>query len=211
MKSREEKIAYLREYRKRNKVAIAAKRKKKREENPALIRAQQHKSWEKNKEKRSAESAEWYQKNKKEVSKRRKAKYKADKKNGTPYSLAYYYKVKHTEAYKVKDFIRHSIGNILRKAKYETGALNSLFKDTSHDKIRFVLGCNLSEFIDHIESQLARGMSWKNHGEWELDHVFPVSKCIELYGPEKSLTLVNHYTNLQPLWFDDNRRKGAKI
>jgi len=68
-----------------------------------------------------------------------------------------------------------------------------------------LLGCSFKEAVKHIESLFIEGMSWDNMGEWHIDHIRPCSsfKTDELH-------LMNHYTNLQPLWASDNIRKGNK-
>ena len=42
-------------------------------------------------------------------------------------------------------------------------------------QIAKVLGCTPTQFISHMESQFAEGMTWKNHGEWQVDHIIPNS------------------------------------
>lgn len=64
------------------------------------------------------------------------------------------------------------------------------------------------EFRAWLEARFLPGMSWDNRGEWELDHKRPVAS-FDLTDPAQ-LAAAMHYTNLQPLWRSDNRRKGAK-
>lgn len=45
-------------------------------------------------------------------------------------------------------------------------------------------------------------------GEWEIDHKRPLAS-FDLTD-EAQLREAAHYTNLQPLWRLDNRKKGAK-
>jgi hypothetical protein len=49
-------------------------------------------------------------------------------------------------------------------------------------------------------------MSWENQGEWHLDHIMPIS----LAKTEEEVIKLNHYTNFQPLWAEDNVRKSNK-
>lgn len=70
-----------------------------------------------------------------------------------------------------------------------------------------VLGCSYQEAIDHISNQLKEGMSWDNKSEWHIDHVIPLA----LATTEEELIKLCHYTNLQPLWAEDNLKKGCKI
>jgi hypothetical protein len=68
------------------------------------------------------------------------------------------------------------------------------------------LGCSILEFKDYLESKFTTGMTWENMGEWQIDHIQPLSK----YNLEdaEQFKKACHYTNLQPLWKDDNLRKS---
>ena len=70
-----------------------------------------------------------------------------------------------------------------------------------------ILGCTFEEFKVHLEKQFTKGMNWENQGKWHLDHIYPVS----LAKDEEELIRLNHYTNFQPLWAEDNLKKGNKI
>lgn len=69
-----------------------------------------------------------------------------------------------------------------------------------------ILGCNSKEFVDYISSKFTEGMSIHNHGEWHLDHIIPISSA----KTEEEVIKLNHYTNFQPLWAEDNFKKGNK-
>lgn len=75
------------------------------------------------------------------------------------------------------------------------------------------LGCTLTELKLHLEKQFKEGMTWNNHGnrrgQWSIDHIIPLSK-VNLSNREQFLK-VCHYTNLQPLWMEDNVRKWNHI
>jgi hypothetical protein len=78
---------------------------------------------------------------------------------------------------------------------------------TKKSKIYNLLGCTFDEFKLHLEKQFKDGMSWNNQGEWHLDHIYPVS----LAKTEEEIIKLNHFTNFQPLWAEDNIKKGNKI
>jgi hypothetical protein len=61
----------------------------------------------------------------------------------------------------------------------------------------------------HIASQFRDGMTWENHGQWEIDHIKPVASfnLVEVDEQRKAF----HFTNLQPLWKSENRRKADKV
>lgn len=50
-------------------------------------------------------------------------------------------------------------------------------------------------------------MTLENHGEWHFDHIIPLASA----KTEEELIKLNHYTNFQPLWAEDNLKKGFKI
>lgn len=76
------------------------------------------------------------------------------------------------------------------------------------DKSVNLFGCTPRILREHIENQFTEGMSWENYGKWHLDHILP---CVsfDLYK-ESEQKKCFHYTNLQPLWAEDNLKKGAK-
>jgi hypothetical protein len=67
-----------------------------------------------------------------------------------------------------------------------------------------MLGCDWGHLKQHIESQFLRGMTWDNKHLWHIDHIVPLSSA----KTEDELIKLCHWTNLQPLWAEDNLRKG---
>ncbi len=72
-----------------------------------------------------------------------------------------------------------------------------------------MLGCSYEKAFKHIENQFTEGMSWDNHTKygWHIDHIIPLASA----KTEEELKSLCHYTNLQPLWAEENLSKGAKI
>lgn len=51
-------------------------------------------------------------------------------------------------------------------------------------------------------------MSWYNYGDWEIDHIIPVSSFnLETTPP----SVVNSLDNLQPLWKIENIKKSNNV
>ena len=71
---------------------------------------------------------------------------------------------------------------------------------------RGLIGCDIEHLKFHIESQFTNGMTWENQGEWHLDHIQPCAS-FDLTDPEQQKVCF-HYTNLQPLWAEDNLKKS---
>jgi len=67
-----------------------------------------------------------------------------------------------------------------------------------------IIGCSKKELKQYIESKFQSGMNWNNRNLWHLDHIIPVSKAQTI----QELEILFHYTNLQPLWAEDNIKKS---
>ena len=74
-----------------------------------------------------------------------------------------------------------------------------------------LLGCTVEQARQHLENQFTDGMSWDNYGlhGWHVDHIIPCAR-FDLSDPEQQKECF-HYTNLQPLWAEDNLKKSDKI
>jgi hypothetical protein len=70
-----------------------------------------------------------------------------------------------------------------------------------------LLGCSINELKQHLESQFIIDMNWDNYGEWHVDHIKPC-KLFDL-TKEAEQRKCFHYSNLQPLWAEDNIKKGC--
>ena len=71
-----------------------------------------------------------------------------------------------------------------------------------------MVGCSPEFLKDHIENQFTEGMSWELMGKYiHIDHRIPLSSA----KSEEEVYKLCHYTNLQPLWAEDNLSKGSKI
>lgn len=71
-----------------------------------------------------------------------------------------------------------------------------------------LVGCSLEELKIHLEKLWAEGMSWDNYNYrgWHVDHVKPLAQ-FSLSDPEQQKAAF-HFSNLQPLWREDNQSKG---
>jgi len=72
-----------------------------------------------------------------------------------------------------------------------------------------ILGCDFKTFKSYIESLWKEGMNWDNYGTfgWHIDHKTPIS----ISTTESEVYTLNHYTNLQPLWWKENLEKSNRI
>ena len=98
---------------------------------------------------------------------------------------------------------KHNLRSLIKNSYKRS--INGIYKKTR--KTETILGCTIPVFIDYIKSKFKKGMTLNNHGEWHLDHIIPLS----LATTEEEIIKLNHYTNFQPLWADENIKKSNKI
>ena len=72
-----------------------------------------------------------------------------------------------------------------------------------------LVGCSFSYLCKHLEGQFREGMSWDKPNSFHIDHIKPMSS-FDLTDPQQQKAAC-HWTNLQPLYPEENLRKGAKI
>ena len=144
------------------------------------IQKEYHKAYlEANKDKRKEYHKAYHEANKDKIS-YRKNEYSKKRKATDP-------------IFKLKCNIRSLISKSMRKMKY---------KKTS--RTAEILGCTFEVFKEHIQEQFPKDMNWDNSGLWHYDHIKPVSSATS----EEELIRLNHYTNFQPLWGEDNIEKS---
>lgn len=118
-----------------------------------------------------------------------------------------YHKRTNWKRNKYKNDSEFKIKHILRNRFLET-----VKKGYKSESILKILGCSVEEFKKYIEGKFLPGMTWDNHGfgagKWHFDHIKPCASY-DLTKTEDQLECF-HYTNFQPLWHEDNLRKGCK-
>ena len=100
--------------------------------------------------------------------------------------------------YRIKESLSCRIRNAIHRSKSKK-AQNTLF----------LIGCDISELKSYLESKFKEGMTWKNYGEWHIDHIIPC-RSFDLSNEEEQIKCF-HYTNLQPLWRNENTTKSDKL
>lgn len=76
------------------------------------------------------------------------------------------------------------------------------------DRTAAMLGCSIDDFRKYFIGLFSAGMTWDDfmRGEIHIDHKRPCAS-FDLSDPIQQRECF-HYTNLQPLWAEDNLRKG---
>ena len=167
---------------------------------------------EKNPEKRKETLIKYYIKNKESELLRFK-KYRKD----NPYK-----RKETTKKYYEKNKIKINQKTVYwNKIRYKT---NSLYRLIHNLRIRTkeylkhhgyksktfeIVGCTPEFLKEYLENKFTEGMSWDNYGYygWHIDHIIPLSSA----KTEEEIYKLCHYTNLQPLWANDNLTKGNKL
>lgn len=85
-------------------------------------------------------------------------------------------------------------------------ALKNNYKTSSTTNL---LGCSLEDFKKYFESKFIDGMSWKIFLQTDKIHIDHIRPCASFdLSKEDEQKKCFHYTNLQPLWKEDNLKKG---
>ena len=105
---------------------------------------------------------------------------------------------------KVKKTLRNRMSGRLRHALYS----RQLSKKMQH--IFDIVGYSVEDLVRCLESKFTLGMSWDNMGQWHIDHIMP--ECSFDYSSIKDDNFKTCWglNNLQPLWAEDNLKKGSK-
>lgn len=93
----------------------------------------------------------------------------------------------------------------IRSRLYEFLKFRKIIKRNTTEEI---VGCTKEFLKEHIEKQFTEGMTWDLIGKHiHIDHIIPLSSA----KTEEEIYQLCHYTNLQPLWAEDNLKKSNKI
>ena len=171
---------------------------------------------ENNKEKRKETIKKYYENNKEKIKEKDKVRFLENPEKVRAIKLKSYhknknkdeqierrrehrrYRRKNDETFKMWEYIRNRTRHYIR-----------IKNITKKNKTFDIVGCTPEFLKEHIETQFKQGMTWENYGfyGWHIDHVIPLSSARN----EEELYKLCHYTNLQPLWANENLSKGSKI
>jgi hypothetical protein len=107
-------------------------------------------------------------------------------------------------------YIKSNIDVLFKLKKNMRSRLGLFLKDrnvTKNNKTFHIIGCSPEFLKEYLEQKFTKGMSWENRNEWHIDHITPLSSA----KTEEEIYKLCHYTNLQPLWAEDNLKKSNKI
>lgn len=174
------------------------KRKEKIKNSPELKERQkaQHKNWRlKNKEKDKARKEKWNKENSEKI-KMQNAEYR---------------KINREKINQLrKEWLNE---NPIQKVNYAFGRRirEAINNKSINYKWKKEIGYGIKELKNHLEKQFKEGMSWENYGEWHIDHILPVSKFNFKSPKDEDFKRCWALKNLQPLWKEENIKKGNKL
>ena len=173
------------------------------QKNKAKIVQQKNQWYKKNKNKILQKIKQYRQKNKEKINTQSKQWYHNNKEKRKQYLLFNKEKINQSINNKYKTNINFKIRRCLASRMYQSLKNNS--KSTHTMKL---IGCTVDHLKKHLQRKFTKGMSWSNYGRWHIDHIRPCAS-FDLSKPEQQRECF-HYTNLQPLWAEDNFSKNDK-
>ena len=174
---------WKKEYKFKNSEKIKNKNKEYKEKNANIIKVKNKQYRIKNKNRDKKYRKTYYLKNKEEI------KLKCNERRQKRF--------KEDPLFKIKERLRTRI--------YK--ALNGISKSV---RTMELLGCSVEEYKKHLELNFKDGMTWENYGYngWHIDHIRPCSSFdLSDFGQQKECF---NYKNTQPLWAEENMKKGAR-
>ena len=209
--SKEKKKEYDKKYREQNKERIIERSKKYYEENNEKKKEYNRKHYEQNKEKRKEQHQKYREENKQKIKEQSKKYYEKNKEKIKEQSKEYYEKNKEKVIKRTsqRDKIRYQEDKSYRISQNLRSRLQYALKGIGKaESTMALLGCSAEQLRTHLEEKFTDGMSWDNYGYrgWHIDHIRPCAS-FDLTDPQQQLECF-HYTNLQPLWAEDNFKKG---
>lgn len=124
---------------------------------------------------------------------------------------------------KRKEIIEKAVKRNLEKRKtdpvyrmehgFSSQIRNALVGNKAGHSWERIVGYTLNQLKEHLEKQFKDGMNWNNYGRhgWHIDHIRPKSSFDYTSFEDENFKQCWSLDNLQPLWEEDNLRKGSKI
>lgn len=220
-KNKEEYKAYHKAYREANKEKIAEFQKAYYEANKEKIAEQIKAHYQANKEKILEQKKAYSEANKDKILEQKKAYYKTNRKKVLKRAKAYRETNKEKIAKQRKAYIsqRKKSDPLFKLICNYRRSCHRAFKSIGNKKNNRslkLLGLETwQELTKHLESKFydhpktGEKMTFDHHGihGWHIDHIIPLDSA----KTEEDIIKLCHYTNLQPLWAEENLSKSNII
>lgn len=165
----------------------------------------------KHKEKKLARSKEYYKENKDKILAKRKVYSKSEEGKKVQKAASKKYRKENRSKINKYNSTRLNIPEIKIAKNLRirlSMAMRSQKTRKTNQTMKYV-GCTKEELRLHLQSLFLEGMSWDNYGNWHIDHIVPISSFN--LGIDNNIYKAMNYTNLQPLWAQDNLSKSNKM
>ena len=195
-----------RAYRQANKEQIAEKKRAYNQANKEEVAEYHRARYQAKKEQILEQQRAYYQANREKVAERNRAYQQANKEKVADYQRAYRQANKERLAEYQRDYTKKRYAEdpvyamVLRLRRRLLHALSGQAKPAS---TMGLVGCSAEKLCAWLEMHFAEGMTWENRSEWHIDHIRPIASFEDPADPE-----CWHWSNLQPMWAEDNMRKG---
>ena len=120
------------------------------------------------------------------------------------------YLLAYTRERRAVDHEFHLQCNVRTRIRSALKAAGLPWGSTSVETVCEWTGCSMRDLAAHLEAQFATGMTWNNYGnEWHVDHRRPCAAFDLTRSAQRASCF--HWTNLQPMWAQQNLVKGANV
>ena len=175
----------------------------------------------KNKEKQKAHKKAYREANKEKILERARAYREANKEKIAERGKAYYQANKSKIAERVLSYQKQRrkkdpIFKLRRNYSRSCAtAFESIGQKKNNQSLKLLDLNDWQELAEHLSKQFynhtetGEAMTFDNHGlyGWHIDHIIPLSTA----ETEEDIIKLCHYTNLQPMWAEENLAKSDKI
>lgn len=181
LENRDKKLEYIKDYTKNNKDKIENYKKQYYQNNKQII---------------SDKSKNYYKQNKKHIIKKVQEYFKENKEK---IYNSRNKRMKNDEVYAYKMRTRKLISKAFHNKNFE-----------QHNELEEIVGCSYNEFLFHLFYTFSDNYNMQYYdynGKVNIDHKIPLDKANTI----DDVKLLNHWSNLQLLKEEDNKKKGVNL
>jgi len=166
-------------------------------------RKKQH--YQDNKERIKEQYKHWYENNKEHMK-----QYRQDNKKRIKEQYKHWYennkeRIKEYTRKKIKTDPKFRLGR-----NFSTQVWMALKNKKAGQSWESLVGYTLNDLMLTLEALFKPGMTWDNYGEWHIDHITPKSWFQYESYEDPEFKKAWALDNLQPMWAEDNIRKGNR-
>lgn len=213
-KDNRERKEYYKNYYSKNREILRLKSEEFRKKNRKKLSEQQKKYYFNNQEKRKAYNKKYYNTNAK-ILKQKTKEYRV-KNNKTILKQRKQYRIKNKEELKKRQNKLYQINRNNPRFRLDMSVSSAIYQCLKSKKAErqweSLVDFNLNDLVIHLEKQFDDKMTWENYGKyWHLDHKVPKTWFKYINPEDKEFKKCWSLSNLQPLFWQDNVKKGNRF